>query len=93
MARAISLRMAAASAKRIVPARSGQARAIASPKTCHSGRADPIRRPRISGEKMMRRSVDVSVPPPGDSYRVAAGSKTTSPSLSTSIDGERTMSW
>ena len=33
----------------------------------HSGFADPMRRPGISGEKMMRRSVDVSVPPPGDS--------------------------
>ena len=29
--------------------------------------ADPMRRPGISGEKITRRSVEVSVPPPGDS--------------------------
>ena len=36
-------------------------------KTSHSGLAEPMRRPGTSGEKMMRRSVEVSVPPPGDS--------------------------
>ena len=46
---------------------SGRTRAATSPKTSHSGFAEPIRRPGISGEKMMRRSVEVSVPPPGDS--------------------------
>jgi hypothetical protein len=40
---------------------------MTSPNTSHSARADPIRRPGISGEKMIRRSVDVSVPPPGAS--------------------------
>ena len=42
-----------------------RARAATSQKTCHSGRAPEIRRPGISGEKMMRRSVEVSVTPPG----------------------------
>lgn len=38
-----------------------------SPKTSHSGLAEPILRPSTSGEKMIRRSVEVSVPPPLDS--------------------------
>ena len=49
------------------PARSGRTRAATSPNTSHSGFALPMRRPATSGEKMMRRSVEVSVPPPGDS--------------------------
>jgi hypothetical protein len=44
------------------------------------------------GEKMTRRSVEVSVPPPVDSYLVQAGRMITSPSPSTSIDEESTMS-
>ena len=39
------------SSKRTWCARSGKARAIASPNTCHSGRAEPMRRPAISGER------------------------------------------
>ena len=93
IARAISRRMASALSKRMKFARLGNARAIASPNTHHSGLADPIRRPRISGEKMMRRSVDVSVPPPSDSYLVVAGRSRTSPSPSTSMDEDSTMSW
>ena len=61
-------------------------------KTRHSGRADPMRRPGISGEKMIRRSVEVSVPPPGDSYRVVAGNRMTVSLGSSSIIGERTTS-
>ena len=40
----------------------------------------------------MRRSVVVSVPPPGDSYRVVAGSSSTVSDGSTSIADESTMS-
>ena len=65
--RPISSRMAADDANRTVSARSGRTRAATSPKTSHSGFAEPTRRPATSGEKMMRRSVEVSVPPPGDS--------------------------
>ena len=67
MVRPISSRIWADEAKRILCARAGRTRAATSPKTSHSGFAEPIRRPGISGEKMMRRSVEVSVPPPGDS--------------------------
>jgi hypothetical protein len=42
---------------------------------------------------MMRRSVDVSVTPPGISYRVAAGSSRTVSDGSTSIPLFTTMSW
>jgi len=57
--------------------------------------ASPGRGPGISGLKAMRRSVVVWVPPPGCSYRVAAGSSTTVPpgGGSTSIWLDTTMSW
>ena len=46
-------------------ARRASTRRRSSTNTCHSLRASPMRRPGISGEKAMRRSVVVSVPPPG----------------------------
>ena len=90
---AISRRIAAASSRPTSAALSGHARAITSRNTHHSALADPMRRPGISGEKITRRSVEVSVPPPGDSYRVVAGSSSTSPSHGASIDEDSTMSW
>jgi hypothetical protein len=52
-----------------------------------------MRLPGISGEKIMRRSVEVSVPPPRDSYRVVAGKRVTVFLGGNSIIEERTISW
>jgi len=75
-----------------LPASSGLVRAAISPKMRYSGQASATRGPGISGEKMTRRSVEVSVTPPAISYRVWAGSSSTSPAGSTSIWLDRQMS-
>ena len=61
--RAISSRIAAVPSKWSLSANSGRARFATSRNTSHSGRASPTRGPGISGLKMIRRSVDVSVTP------------------------------
>ncbi len=67
MTSAISARIAGVSPKVSRSASSGRARAASSPSTSHSGRASSIRGPSISGLKITRRSVLVSVTPPGTS--------------------------
>ena len=61
----MSRRTAAVSGRSSFAASSGRTRLASSVKTSHSGRASSIRRPGISGLKITRRSVLVSVTPPG----------------------------
>ena len=88
----MSSRIAAVPSNLTRSAISGRTRWASSLSTCHSGRASPIRGPGISGLKITRRSVEVSVTPPGISYRVVAGRRITLSAGSSSIWVDITMS-